>query len=86
MAKSLHARRYREIPAFLKKLREDAGLTQRELGARLKMRQSLVQKSETAERRVDIGEFIDWATACGHTPYAAFRLLIRFRRGDMDTK
>lgn len=77
MAKSLHARRYRNVPVFLRKLRENAGLTQRELASKLKVMQSTVHKSEIGERRVDISEFIDWAVACGEDPLAAVGNLLK---------
>ena len=36
MAKAQHASRYRRLPAFLRRLREAAGLTQRGLASRLR--------------------------------------------------
>jgi transcriptional regulator with XRE-family HTH domain len=53
-------------------MREDAGLTQRELGDLLKEPQSWVHNCETANRRVDISEFVLWAKACGVDPAKAF--------------
>ena len=44
-------------------LREKAGLTQRDLGKRLKKPQSWVYNCETGNRRVDVTEFIVWARA-----------------------
>ena len=72
-AKSQHAGRYRRIPILLRTLREDADLTQRELGKQLSRPQSWVYNCETANRRVDISEFIDWAIACGVDPIDAFQ-------------
>lgn len=86
MAKSLHAPRYNTVPAFLKKMRRDADLTQQELAKLLKIPQVTVSKIERKERRVDISEFIDWVLACGQAPDAALRTLMKFRRGDVDTK
>jgi transcriptional regulator with XRE-family HTH domain len=65
MAKSQHARRYRHLPGLLRKMREEAGLTQRELAAKLKTNHVFVHKSEIGERRVDITEFMDWCRGCG---------------------
>ena len=76
--KTQHAAQYRPLPGFLRTLREDGGLTQRELGKRLRKPQSWVQNCETADRRVDVAEFIAWARACGIEPVAAFR---RFLKG-----
>ena len=53
-----------------------AGLTQRELGKRLRKPQSLVYNCETANRRVDVTEFIAWARACRVDPKKAFAGLI----------
>ena len=74
--KSQHSNSYRRLPPFLRALREEAGLTQRELGTRLKKPQSWIYNCETANRRVDVTEFIAWARACGIEPETA---LARFR-------
>ncbi len=80
MVKALHAFRYRRIPGMLREMREQAGLTQRELAKRLKFSQPLVHKTEIGERRGDITEFLDWCLACGVDPEKAFRELLRHRR------
>jgi transcriptional regulator with XRE-family HTH domain len=72
MAKALQAQRYRQLPALLRRMREEAGLTQRDLAKRLRMSHTMVHSSETAERRVDVAEFLDWARACGVDPAVAF--------------
>jgi transcriptional regulator with XRE-family HTH domain len=74
--KSQHARAYRSLPPFLRKLREEAGLTQRGLGKRLKKPQSWVYNCESANRRVDVTEFIAWANACDVEPETAFRRFV----------
>ena len=74
--KAQHSRHYRHIPAFLRELRERAELTQRELGKRLRKPQSWVYNCETANRRVDIGEFIVWSKACDTDPAEAFADLL----------
>jgi transcriptional regulator with XRE-family HTH domain len=63
---------YRRLPGFLRALREEASLTQRDLGKRLKKPQSWVYNCETGNRRVDLTEFIAWARACDIEPQAAF--------------
>ena len=73
--KAQHAKRYKPVPSLLKKLREDAGLTQRALGDALGMPQSWVYKCESAIRRVDVAEFADWAEACGVEASKAMALL-----------
>jgi transcriptional regulator with XRE-family HTH domain len=81
MAKALQARRYRQLPAFLRQMREKAKLTQRELAEKLGLQHTLIHNSETAERRVDVAEFADWATACGLDPVEAFRDFMKGRAG-----
>ena len=80
MPKSLQAQRYRQLPALLRSMRESAGLTQRELARKLAMSHTLVHNSETAERRVDVAEFTDWATACGVEPADAFAAFLQIRK------
>lgn len=75
--KSQHADSYRPLPGFLRELREDAGLTQRALGDRLKKAQSWVYNCEAANRRVDVTEFVAWARACGVEPAKAFSRLLQ---------
>ena len=74
--KSQHSKAYQRLPTFLRTLREEAGLTQRDLGKRLKKPQSWIYNCETANRRVDVTEFIAWSEACSVDPGAA---LARFR-------
>ncbi|GMU82459.1 MAG: hypothetical protein AMXMBFR47_23300 [Planctomycetota bacterium] len=62
--KAQHARRYRRLPALLRTLREEAELTQRELGKRLRRPQSWIYNCETGNRRVDLAEFCEWCEGC----------------------
>ena len=66
--KAQHNPTYRQLPLFLREMREKAGLTQRDIGQRLNKPQSYVHNCETANRRVDITEFIQWAEACEVDP------------------
>ena len=75
--KSQHNLAYRVLPDFLRQMREKAGLTQREMGKRLKKPQSWVYNCETANRRMDITEFIAWAKACEINPKTAFARLLK---------
>jgi len=68
---------YKVLPGFLRQIREKAGITQRELGKRLKKPQSYVHNCETANRRVDITEFILWSKACEVDPKKAFNKLLK---------
>lgn len=71
--KSQHSTSYGALPVFLQELRKDAGLTQRQLGKRLRKPQSWVHNCETANRRVDVSEFLLWANACDADAVIAFR-------------
>ena len=53
----------------------DVGLTQRALGKRMGKPQSWVYNCETANRRVDVTEFLLWCRACDVDPHAALRRL-----------
>lgn len=79
MAKSQFAAIYRKVPPLLAQLRTEAGLTQRELAQRIGKSQSWVFKSESASRRVDIAEFLEWCVGCGVDPVDAVRRLARLR-------
>ncbi|MFT4161769.1 helix-turn-helix domain-containing protein [Shinella sp.] len=49
--------------------RNDAGLTQAEVGARLGRRQTFVSKYELGERRLDVAEFVAICRALKVDPY-----------------
>ncbi len=74
--KSQHSRAYQRLPPLLRALREEAGLTQRELGKRLRKPQSWVFNCESANRRVDVTEFVAWVRACRADPCAALARLL----------
>ncbi|WP_298098878.1 helix-turn-helix transcriptional regulator [Brevundimonas sp.] len=81
--------RYRAIPAWMSssrhrlfiealvEARKSAGLTQRDLAAKLKKPQSFVAKVEAIERNLSVLEFVDWADAIGITPASLLTLLDR---------
>lgn len=77
--KSQHAQRYRRVPVLLLALREESGLTQRALGSKLRKPQSWIYNCETGNRRVDVAEFCEWATACGVDPATALRRFLAAR-------
>ena len=77
MAKAQHDKRYRPILKLLLQLREEADLTQRELGGRLKRPQSWVHNCETGNRRVDVAEFCSWCEACDVDPVAGLKRFLR---------
>jgi transcriptional regulator with XRE-family HTH domain len=80
MAKAQHAHSYRGLPAMLRAMREQAGLTQRDLAKRIRRTQPWVHKTEVGERRADITEFLDWCLACEVDPERAFQELRRRRQ------
>jgi len=57
--------RYRRLLRLLIKAREDAGMTQVELGKKLKRPQSFVSKVEAGSRGIGIIEFLEIADALG---------------------
>lgn len=56
MEKSIYSADYQRLCGLLRDLREQAGLTQAEVAARLKEPQSFVSKYESGERRLDVVE------------------------------
>ena len=79
MAKSQFAHVYRNVPTLLRRMREGAQLTLRELAKNIGKSQPWVFKSEAASRRVDIAEFLEWCIGCGVDPVAGFRRLVKMR-------
>ena len=69
--RSLHSKDYKAFLRVLKRVREEAGLTQAELADRLGETQTYISKSERGQRRVDVVEFRRW---CAHlsVDYAKF--------------
>ena len=68
MLLSIHHRRYEILQKHLRKMRRAAGLTQGELGVRLKVDQSYVSKLERGERYMDVLFYLDWCRACKFAP------------------
>lgn len=68
MAKTIHSEAYAELVGALAAARRDAGLTQREVAGRLGRPQSYVAKVEGLERRLDVVEYLELATAIGTDP------------------
>lgn len=68
MANSLHDPRYKRLIDLLVAARRDAGLTQRDVAARLKQPPSYLGKIETRQRRLDLIELFDIVDAIGVKP------------------
>lgn len=56
MKKAIHSTQQKQLQRLLRRIRQDAELTQRELAERLEVPQSVVSKYETGERRLDLVE------------------------------
>jgi transcriptional regulator with XRE-family HTH domain len=65
MQKSVHTKEYKALRAELRAARERAGLSQRDLAAKLGVPHSWVAKVEAGERRIDVVELMWVASACG---------------------
>ena len=75
--KHLRSARHRALIAAIVTARQEAGLTQRELAAKLKRSNSFVWKIEAGERRVDVLELVEIAHATGIDPVELFTRFIR---------
>jgi transcriptional regulator with XRE-family HTH domain len=81
MEKSTHSPEYRILRSGLLDARHAAGLSQRDLAARLKVTHSWVAKVESGERRIDLVETYWYLSACGDAPLASLtNLMERFPR------
>lgn len=76
MPKTLGDARHEALIAFLIGARKEAGLTQAELAARMRVYQSLIARVESGERRVDVIEFIRLGEVLGFDPSATIRKLM----------
>jgi len=65
MPKSVYSRDYSHFLDLLRKAREDAGVTQRQLAKKLRYGQSMISKCERGERRLDVIELRRWCKALG---------------------
>lgn len=79
MEKSIYTPEYGLLRLELRRIRKDAGLTQRDLAARLAVPHSWVAKVESGERRIDLVEFCWFVQACEADPVAAFQRIAQLR-------
>lgn len=75
MDKSVHTPEYALLRESLRSVRDRAGLSQRDLAARLNVAPSWVAKVETGERRLDVVEFYWLMAACGGDAASTFASL-----------
>ncbi|HEY3850301.1 MAG TPA: helix-turn-helix transcriptional regulator [Steroidobacteraceae bacterium] len=66
--KHLRSPKHRALIASIAKARRAAGLTQRQLAAKLKRSNSFIWKLEAGERQVNVLEFIEIARTLGVKP------------------
>lgn len=76
MTQSVFTTRYDQFRHLLIDARKAAGLTQVDLAGRLSRPQSFVSKFERGERRLDVIEFFDIASALGIDPYEFLSKLV----------
>ena len=67
MKKSRFTRKYAQLLHVLKAARQEAGLTQTEVGRRFGAHASFVSKCESGERRIDVVELAEFCQAYGVT-------------------
>jgi len=76
LRKTLRTRGHQTLIGILVTAREKAGLTQRDLAARLKRPHSFIGRIEAGERRVDVIEFIEIARVLEVEPKELFAKLV----------
>lgn len=77
MEKSVFTPEYAALRSELVKARAHAGLTQRELAARLGVPPSWVAKVESGERRLDLIELCRVLEGCGAEPLPTLKRLLK---------
>jgi transcriptional regulator with XRE-family HTH domain len=75
MSQTLQSPRYEALRAFIVEKRKKAGLTQAEVAEKLGRYQSFVANIESGQRRIDVVEFLDLASAIGFDPRDAIKRL-----------
>ncbi len=76
MAKAKFTPTYTQLRRHLVTARKNAGVTQVELSQRLGKPQSYVSKVEQGERRLDVIEFAEYASALGLDPVRVLRQVL----------
>lgn len=76
LRKTLRSKGHQTLIHILVEAREKAGMTQRDLAARIKRPHSFVGRMEAGERRVDVIEFIEISRVLGADPRGLFGRLM----------
>jgi len=75
--KTIYTRQAELLRETLVEMRRKAGLTQRELAAKLGRERNFVGRLELGERRLDVVEFFWVCKACGANPAVVAQGLVR---------
>jgi ribosome-binding protein aMBF1 (putative translation factor) len=78
--KALRSPTAKAVATVLADARQRAGLTQRQLAARVRRPHSVIGMIETEQRQVNIPEFIALAEAVGADPLDLFRAVLRLKK------
>nr|WP_281722860.1 helix-turn-helix transcriptional regulator [Nitrosomonas nitrosa] len=82
MAKAKFNPIYRRLRRLLVNARKKAGLNQTDVAKQLERPQSYVSKVESGERRLDVGEFVEFASAIKSDPIRLLRKAIDAAEGE----
>jgi len=74
MLKSITSEKYIALIAWLKDAREQKNLTMRDLAKKLDEPHSFIGKIESAERRLDVYEYVVYCEALGIDPAEGLRI------------
>ncbi len=75
MRKTITNVKYQKLLEWLKSARNKQGLSMRDLAAKLDEPHSFVGKIETAERRLDVREYVEYCQALNLDPLEGILLL-----------
>ncbi len=75
MQKTITSVKYQKLLVWLKSARNEQGLSMRDLAVRLDEPHSFVGKVETAERRLDVREYVEYCQALELDPQVGILLL-----------
>ena len=80
MSRTLASPRHKALVTFIKKKRDDKGLTQAEVARRIRRYQSFVATLERGQKRIDVVELIEIAEAIDFDPQDAIRAILKVER------
>ncbi len=80
MTRSVSTKEYEWLCQFLIEARKRKGLTQAEVGDRLKMHQPFVSQYERGRRRLDVVEFLRIADVLDIDPYHVLASMVSLRQ------